>query len=305
MLENNQKRKDLSIIIVPHNSREFLRVTLESVYNSRTSNDFEVIVHDNGSTDGTVEMVEEDFPKVKLIKGENIGFSAGNNEAIKWSAGRYILLLNPDTKISPDTLQIMIDFMDSHPDAGISTCKLVLGNGKIDPACRRSFPTPWVAISRLSGLSLLFPKSRLFNKYNMHYLSEDEQYEIDSCSGAFMLIRRFTIDQIGLLDEDFFMYNEDVDWCYRAKKAGWKVYYYPKTEVVHYKKRSAKFSKKAQWEFHRSMILFHQKHFAKKYPWFINQVAYLGPRIRYVLKYVWSIFKGFGFHSKEKTKRYF
>ncbi len=302
----SQNPLDLSVIIVPHNNRQLLQVTLDAVLASRTKYSFEVIVRDNGSGDGSAEMVESAYTKARLLRGENTGFSHGNNVAIKASRGRYVLLLNPDTKVSPGTFEVMLNLMERRPDIGIATCKLVLGNGQIDPACRRSFPTPWVAISRLSGLSLLFPKSRLFNKYNLQYLPEDEEYEIDSCSGAFLLIRRETIAQIGLLDEEFFMYNEDVDWCYRAKLAGWKVYYYPETATVHYKRQAARWSAKAQWEFHRSMTLLYRKHFAQKYPWFINLIAYIGPRVRYAIKFIWSHLHGLfsAKQSKGPPKRF-
>ena len=297
---------DLSIIIVPYNNKDLLRKTLAAVFASRMERKFEVIVHDNGSSDGTPDMVVAEFPEARLIRSENVGFTRGNNAGIKIARGRNILLLNPDTEVGGDTLAVMLNLLDRRPDIGVATCKLVLGNGRLDPACRRSFPTPWVAISRLSGLSLLFPKSRLFNRYNLGYLPEDQEYEIDSCSGAFLLIRQEVINKIGPLDEDFFMYNEDVDWCYRAKKAGYKIYYYPLTTTVHHKRQSAQFSKKAQWEFHRSMIVFHKKHLAGRYPWFVNLIAYVGPRVRYVLKLVWSYLpKIFSTHKGGEFKRRF
>ena len=289
----NTGSTDLSVIIVPYNNKDLLKTTLDSIFETQSRYSYEVIVHDNGSADGTVDMVETQYPQVKLIRGENIGFSKANNRGIAASSGRYILLLNPDTKIQANTLQVMLEFMDKRLDVGMATCKVVLANGKLDPACRRSFPTPWVAITRLSGLSLMLPNSKLFNKYNLSFLPEDEEYEIDSCSGAFLLTRRNVIDKIGLLDEDFFLYNEDLDWCYRAKDAGYKVYYCPAAQITHYKRQSTQFSKIAQWEFHHSMILFYRKHFSDKYPWIVNQIAYLGPYVRYYLKLGFSHFDNF------------
>jgi GT2 family glycosyltransferase len=275
---------DLSIIIVSYNTRDLLRNCLQSVFASQTKYSYEVIVHDNGSPDNSADMVTAEFPQVKLLRGENIGFSAGNNAGIQQASGRNILLLNPDTEIEKDTIEVAMKFFEEHSEIGVLTCKVVLGNGEIDPACRRSFPTPWIAIARFSGLSKFFPQSKFFNAYNLGYLPEDESYEIDTCSGAFFLTRKEVVDRVGLLDEDFFMYNEDVDWCYRIKSAGWKIYYHPETQITHFKRQSSRFSKKAQWEFHRSMIVFHRKHYAHKYPWVINQIAYQGPKIRYGLK---------------------
>ena len=281
--------KDLSVIIVSYNSKDVLPVCLRSVFGSLTKYPFEVLVHDNGSSDGTLEIIEKEFPPdkfphLKVIRGQNLGFAGGNNVAIKQAAGRYILLLNPDTEVEKNPFEVMLDFMQHRPDVGMATCKVVLGNGEIDKASRRSFPTPWVAFTRLSGLSSLFPKSRIFNRYNMGYLSEDDEYEIDSCVGAFQLTRREVIDKIGLLDESYFMYGEDIEWCYRAKQAGWKVYYYPKVKIFHHKGYSSKFSPRALWEFHRAMIIFYKKHFAAQYPWFVNKIIILSIWTRYLIK---------------------
>lgn len=265
---------DISFIITPWNCKDLLEATLKSIYASETEYQYEAIVYDHGSTDGSLEMLEQDFPQVKLIKGGDVGFAAANNEGLKISSGRYVVLLNADTEISTDTIQTMVSFMDSRPDIGVATGKLVLAvNGKLDLACRRSFPTPWVSFARFSGLAKLFPKSRLFNSYNMEYLSEDDEYEIDSCVGAFQMSRREVLEKIGYLDDSFYMYGEDIDWCYRAKEAGWKVYYYPRTTILHYKGYlSGKSAKKKRhnprpiWEFHRAMVLFYDKHYKNKYP---------------------------------------
>ena len=281
---------DLSIIIVSHNSKDLLRNCLRSVYQSQTRYGFDVLVHDNASVDQTPEMVEAEFPNTKLIRGENVGFSKANNAGIKQSQGRYVLLLNPDTEVSKDTFETMINFMDSHPDVGISTCKLALPDGTLDKACRRSFPTPWVSFTRLAGLSKIFPKSKIFNKYNLGYLPETEEHEIDSCVGAFLLTRRVVIEKVGLLDENFFLYGEDIDFCFRAKNAGWKVYYYSQTTVIHHKRQSSKmdtadFNRRAFREFYKdSMLYFYRKNLAPKYPWILNQLMAFAIRLHYVMR---------------------
>ncbi len=245
-------------------------------------------------------MVEQEFPQVDLIRGGDVGFAAANNVGLKKSTGRYAVLLNADTELSTDTIETMITFMDENPKVGIATGKVVLAvSGKLDKACRRSFPTPWVSAARISGLSKIFPKSKLFNRYNFEYLSEDEAYEIDSCVGAFEMIRRETMDQIGFLDETFYMYGEDIDWCYRAKQAGWQVWYYPKTTILHYKgylsgKASGKkkHNPRPTWEFHRAMIIFYYKHFYNKYPKPLSWLILLTIWARYLLVARFKIFPG-------------
>lgn len=294
---------DISFIITPWNCRDLLQATLKSIFDSQTKFTYEAIVYDHGSTDGTLEMVEKDFPQVKLIRGGDVGFAAANNEGIKLSSGRYVTLLNADTELSPDTIETMVSFMDANPKVGISTGKVVLAvNGKLDKACRRSFPTPWVSFSKFSGLATLFPKSKLFNSYNLEFMNEDESYQIDSCVGAFELIRRETMNQIGLLDDTFYMYGEDIDWCYRAKQAGWEVWYYPKTTILHYKGYlSGKQTKKKRhnprpiWEFHRAMILFYYKHYVNKYPRILTWLIQLAIWGRYLLVSRFKIYPGANF----------
>ena len=282
---------DISFIITPWNCKDLLKATIDSVKASKTKYEYEVIVYDHGSTDGSIEMLEQEYPEVTLFKGGDVGFAAANNEGLKVSKGRYTVLLNADTKMSEDTIETMVSFMDSRPDIGVATGKLVLAvSGKLDPACRRSFPTPWVSFARFSGLAKLFPKSKTFNRYNLEYLSEDDEYEIDSCSGAFQMSRREVLNKIGLLDDTFYMYGEDIDWCYRAKQAGWKVYYYPKTVILHYKGYlSGKSAKKKRhnprpiWEFHRARVLFYDKHYKNKYLRTFRFIIKLGIWLRYLV----------------------
>ena len=268
----------LSIVIVNYNTEELLGGCLESVYAGANGTPFDIWVVDNNSRDDSVRMVKSRFPKVRLIENSaNLGFSRANNEAIAQSKSDYILLLNPDTLIVEDAIERMVKFMDAHPKVGIAGCKVLNTDRTLQLACRRSIPTPKVAFYRLTGLSKLFPKNRAVARYNLTYFSPDETHEVDAVSGAFLMIRRQAIEDIGLLDERFFMYGEELDWCLRAKRAGWGVMYHPEAEIIHYKGESTKTnSRKAALEFYRAMYLFHKKHFAKDYSAPMNLLFYVG-----------------------------
>ena len=256
----------ISIIVVNFNAERLLKECLESFYRETQDTSFDVWVVDNNSHDESVRMIREDFPEVNLIVNDyNLGFSRANNQAIVKSASDYILLLNPDTVVRDRAIDKMVAFMDAHPDVGISGCRVLNKDGSLQPACRRSVPTPKVAFYHFSGLSKLFPNSMIMAKYNLTYLDPDQSHEVDAVSGAFLLIRRAVVDQIGLLDEVFFIYGEDVDWCVRAKNAGWKVMYHPEAEILHYKGGCSTNSRRTTYEFYRAMYLFHRKHFAKNH----------------------------------------
>ncbi|WZL73650.1 glycosyltransferase family 2 protein [Clostridiaceae bacterium 35-E11] len=269
---------DLSIIIVNYNTKELTKQTLNSIFTKTHNFLYEVFVVDNASTDDSIEMIQEEFPQVKLIQNaQNLGFSKANNIAIRQSKGRYILLLNSDTVVIDDCLEKCIQHMDKHVNIGALGCKVILPDGNLDLACKRSFPTPEVSMYRILGLSKLFPKSKKFGQYNLTYVDENEIHEIDCLVGAFMMIRREVIEAVGLLDEDFFMYGEDVDWCYRMKEAGWKIVYYPKAQIVHYKGGSSKKKNpKLIYEFYRAMYLFYNKHYKRKYSSLITLLVYAG-----------------------------
>jgi GT2 family glycosyltransferase len=282
---------DLSIIIVSYESKDRLATLLPSIFNSEevafgqkpmppkvplsgSSVQFnaEVIIVDNGSTDGTglwLEKQQQQTGKFHYIKSSNLGFSAGNNLGIRKSTGKYILLLNPDTELFPDTLNTMLEFMDSNPEVGISGCKLVKADGGLDLACRRRFPNPWNSFQRL------FLKNN--RNYNYSELDENLSMEVDSVVGAFLLIRKSVIDKIGLLDEKFYMYGEDLDWCWRCKAAGFKVWYYSNTQAFHFKGSS---SKKTPYRmlkaFHDSMWIFYNKHYSEQYPFILNWLVFAG-----------------------------
>ncbi len=267
----------VSIVIVNFNVRHFLHNCLKSIYAETGNMAFEVIVVDNNSCDESVSMVKQYFPQVFLIENmENVGFARANNQAFSSCAGEYVLLLNPDTVILDNAIEKTVRFMDENFMAGIAGCRVLNKDGSMELACRRTIPTPSVAFFRMIGLSRLFPKSRLMAKYNLTYLDADQSHEVDSVSGAFLMIRRSVMDEIGGLDEIFFMYGEELDWCLRVKKSGWKVMYYSGAKITHYKGECSRFnSRKATFEFHRSMHLFHKKHFAEHYSFLINSVIYM------------------------------
>jgi len=261
-----EARLDISVVIVSYNVRRFLEQALRSVFSALEGLEGEVWVVDNASSDGSVRMVREQFPQVKLIANrENLGFARANNQAIAKAKGRYILLLNPDTIVRNDTFKVMINFMDEHPEVGAAGCRVLNPDGSLQLACRRGFPTPAVAFYKIVGLSSLFPKSRRFGRYNMTYLDPDEVAEVDAVSGSFMMVRREVVEKVGALDPEFFMYGEDIDWCYRIQQAGWKVYYVPYTEIVHFKGESTRTVPKVknQLEFYRAMYLFVRKHLGR------------------------------------------
>lgn len=284
---------NLSIVIVNYNTKELLCQTIDSILKSNTSASYQTIIVDNNSTDGSAQMVKEHFPGVSLIASStNEGFAKANNKGIRYANGRYILLLNSDTIVLPGTLDTMIDFMDAHPTVGAAGCKVVLPDGKLDKACRRSFPTPLNSLYQALGLSKLFPNHHKFAQYNLTYLDEDQTYPVECLVGAFMMVRREVIDQIGGLDEQFFMYGEDIDWCYRIKEAGWEIYYHPEAKIIHYKGASSKKRKyKMIFEFHRAMVLFYKKHYAKNDSFLLNVIVYIGIWCRYLLALLANVLK--------------
>ncbi len=256
----------LSVVIVNYNVKYFLEQCLHSVEAAIKGIDAEVFVVDNNSVDGSVEMVREKFPDVKLIANtENTGFSVANNQAIKVASGEYILLLNPDTVVELDTFSKSVEFMDAHPDAGGLGIKMVDGSGRFLPESKRGLPTPAVAFYKIFGLSALFPKSRIFGQYHLGYLDNEKTHVVDVLAGAYMMLRRETLEKTGLLDETFFMYGEDIDLSYRITKAGYKNYYFPGARIIHYKGESTKKSSiNYVFVFYNAMVIFAGKHFSQK-----------------------------------------
>lgn len=257
----------ISIIIVSYNVKDFLEQALLSVHKSLSNVKGEVIVVDNASTDGTVSFLRDRFPDVTLIENaRNVGFATASNQGLREAGGQYLALLNPDTIVREDTFTSMIEFYRNNPETGMLGCKILNPNGSLQLACRRSFPTPWVAFTKLSGLSHLFPKSKWFGRYNLTYLDENQVCEVEAISGSFMMIRREVLENVGLLDESFFLYGEDLDWCYRIHEKGWKVQYFPRTQIIHFKGESSKHAQFDQLKvFYQAMTLFVEKHFKAKY----------------------------------------
>ncbi|MEX1002672.1 MAG: glycosyltransferase [Crocinitomicaceae bacterium] len=282
----------ISIIIVNYNVEFFLEQCLNSVFSALKGIEAEVFVVDNNSIDGSLDMLHAKFPQVKLIANkENVGFSRANNQALRLAEGKYHLLLNPDTIVEEDTFEKVIQFMDEHPEAGGLGVKMIDGKGNFLPESKRGLPTPKDAFYKIFGLSRLFKRSRRFGRYHLTYLDKNEVHEIEILSGAFMLLRKEALDKVGLLDEDFFMYGEDIDLSYRIVLGGYKNYYYPKTRIIHYKGESTKKSSvNYVFVFYNAMIIFAKKHFSEKnariYSFLINLAIYFRAGVAIASRFV-------------------
>jgi len=267
----------------------FLEQALYSTIKACKDIDADIWVVDNNSVDNSVEMVERLFPQVKIIANKvNTGFSKANNQAIRASTGEFVLLLNPDTVLQEDTLLKSLEFMKSHADCGGLGVRMIDGKGKFLPESKRGLPTPSVALFKMTGLSTLFPKSKVFGKYHLKYLNEFETHEVDVLSGAFMFLRREALNKVGLLDEHFFMYGEDIDLSYRIQKGGYKNYYFPDTTIIHYKGESTK-KKSANYVklFYNAMVLFAKKHYSQKMAgWFAFFIS-IAVRLRAFISLLW------------------
>jgi len=262
--------KKLSIIILSYNVRKLLVDCLNSLPKYP---DWEIIVPDNGSSDDSVAVVKKDFPRVMLVENhKNIGFAAGNNVGIHAAQGEYVLLLNPDTIVYPNSIETVLKYVQDHPEVGAATCRVELPDGSLDYSCHRGFPTPW-------GAGLHFLGLRQYSTYTAQNISNGI-HQIDALTGAFALVRRTAGEQVGWLDEDYFWNGEDIDFCYKLKEAGWKVMYVPTVKITHFKGSSAKATSESRqkWALNSTevMALFYRKHLAQKYPFFINWIVYLG-----------------------------
>jgi len=257
----------LTVIIVNWNAGELIQRCLNTVFAAKFGGDLEVIVVDNCSADQSPKLIAEKYPQVRLIlNSENTGFARANNQALREARGDLLLLLNPDTELQPDTLQVMADFIISRPECGIAGCLVLNPDGSLQPACRRNIPTLGDAFFKLTGLSRLFPHSPRFSRYNLSYLPADRVTEVDAVSGAFMFTRRDVVEKIGLLDERFFMYGEDLDWCRRSKEAGFVNYFVPETAIVHYHGQSSRQRPvRSAYHFYQAMHLFYSKYSAPRW----------------------------------------
>lgn len=277
-----------------YRAREWLRGCLNSIFKQTHKSSFEIIVVDNGSRDGVEEMLSRDFPTVRFIANPaNLGYTKPMNQALQAGHGRFLMQLNPDTEVLPGALDNLIDFMEKNPEAGICGPKVLNRDGTLQLQCRRGEPRPLAVLSYFTGLSRLYPRSHLFGGYLLNYLSEDEVHEVPGVSGSCMLIRREVIDQIGYLDELFFAYQEDTDYCLRARKAGWKVYYVPKAVVIHYGgqggSRVEPFRAIIAW--HKSYWQLYRKHFAGEYFFLFNWLFYGLMLLKLVVTLISNLFR--------------
>ncbi len=252
----------LSIAIINWNTSRLLEGCLDSIFRNAPRFEFEIIVVDNNSGDFEEDVFRSRFPTVRLIRNSsNIGYAAANNQAINECKGEYVLLLNPDTEALPGAIESLVSFMDNHADAAAAGCRLIKPNGAVDRSIR-SFPDPWAIASDFLFLSRLFPKSRVFGRYRMTWFEYDKDIEVDQPMGSCLIIRRDAIKQVGLMDEQFPIFFNDVDWCYRARQAGWKIYFTCSAEFIHYGGASTKQIRKQMiHESHQSLIRFYQKHY--------------------------------------------
>lgn len=266
---------DVSIIVLNYNTREHLRACLRSVLEEGSTTlsrpdaplSAELIVVDNSSVDESAELVEREFAAATLMRSpRNGGFAYGNNIALRRARGRLFLLLNPDAEVPPGGIAGLLSGLSRHPAAGVVGPKLLRGDGTMHLACRRSFPSPAVAFYRLVGLSQRYAQSPRFGRYNLTFLDPDLETEVDAVTGACMLLRREAVEQAGLLDERFFMYGEDLDWCWRIKECGWTVWYVPAVQVAHHHGAASRRRPfRATYHFFRAMDLFYRKHYARRY----------------------------------------
>lgn len=273
----SEKKIDLEIIVLTFNSEFWLKKTLTSLKaNFIDQSKYQVVVTvvDNQSTDQTVQMLRADFKWVRLITlDENLGFAAGNNQGLKQSRGRYVMLLNSDVEFTNDSnLDLLLDFMEENPTAGAISPKVIFTDGGLDPACHRGEPTPWASFCYFTGFASLFPHSRIFASYHQTYKVIDTVHTIDACTGAAMIVRQTAIDKIGLLDERFFIYAEDLDWCRRLREAGYTIVFYPQVKVIHHKYKSGikgsskQIARQTERHFYDTMLQYYDKYYRDSYP---------------------------------------
>lgn len=281
---------DLSVVIVNYRTFELTKNTINSIFEYEYPFTYEILVVDNASGDDSLARLQDYFrDRVTFIASkENKGFAAGNNQALNIAKGDYVLLLNSDTIVWENTLKSIYDYMENHADVGAAGCRVLLENGELDKACKRSFPNVKNSFFRLFHI----PTKSKDDNYNLTDLPDDEIYEIDCLTGAFMFMRAKALDEVGFLDETFFMYGEDIDLCYRIKEAGWKIVYYGKSKITHLKGASSKKQKnKLIYEFYRAMYIYYKKHHAGESSFLVNIVVYIGIAFLCVLKLFLNLFK--------------
>ena len=281
---------DLSVVIVNYQTFELTKNTINSIFEYDYPFELEVVVVDNASSDDSLSRLQDYFgDRVRFIaSAENNGFAAGNNQALRVVEARYVLLLNSDTIVWENTLESIYDYMEDHKDVGACGCRVLLENGELDKACKRSFPNVKNSFFRLFHI----PTNSADDNYNLDNLPDDEIYEIDCLTGAFMFMRKEALDTAGLLDETFFMYGEDIDLCFRIKNSGWKIIYYGESKITHLKGASSKKQKsKLIYEFYRAMYIYYKKHHAEESSFIVNIVVYIGIAVLCILKLFLNLFK--------------
>jgi GT2 family glycosyltransferase len=269
---------DLEVVIVSHGAEELLRRCLRSLELHPASGETRVTVVDSGSLDSTPDMVEREFPRVRLIRRENIGFSAANNVVLREHRAGAVLLLNPDTEVYDGTLDATLTRLRSDDRIGMVGCKLVTESGELDHACKRSFPTPLSALAHFTGVGRGEEAGGALSQYRATHLGDDEAGEVDAINGAFMLCRGEAIREVGLLDEGYWLYMEDLDWCRRFWQAGWRVFYEPAGVALHVKGGSSgrRRAPKQEIAFHRGMGRFYRRFDAPEHNPLLNAVVYAG-----------------------------
>lgn len=286
MVMKNAPEPELSVIIVSYNVAGFLNHCLDSVVRACSGFDAEVLVVDNSSTDNTADMVRNKYPGVTLIENpRNLGYTRANNQGLAAARGRYVLFLNPDTILPHDALSLSMAFLRDHPDAGLLSLKLVNSDGTFQAACRRGFPTPMTAFYRMIGLSRLFPGSRRFGRYNLTYLDPNATAEVDAVCGAYMMARGDLLRKLGGFDETFFMYGEDIDLCWRVRREGYRVFYHPAAEVIHFKGESSRKNRiESAIHFYNSMFIFSRKYFSERMSFLPRSLLFIGIFLNALLK---------------------
>jgi GT2 family glycosyltransferase len=295
----------LSICIVNYQARDYLNDCLRSIIANPPLGEYEIIVVDNGSTDGSREMLQTDFPDVAVIENPtNLGFTSPMNQALRHATGSFLLLLNPDTLIHPQAFNRLIAFMQEHPQVGICGPKVLNTDGSLQAPCRRGESRPWAVISYFLGLHRLFPNSRLFGGYLLNYMGEDVTHEVAGVAGSCMLIRRQVVDQIGYLDERFFAYQEDADYCFQARRAGWQVYYLPTAQVTHFGGEGGSRVQpyRSIYAWHRSYWLYYRKNLSSDYFFLFNWTFYLAMLVKLLLALLANLFRPVKTAGRQRPK---
>jgi GT2 family glycosyltransferase len=295
---------DISVCIVTYQARDYLKDCLKSLEENTHDHKYEMIVVDNGSHDGTRELIRSSFPEARLIENSvNAGFTQPMNQALKLSNGRYVLQLNPDTVILPGALDKLVAFMSSQSEVGICGPKVLNRDGSLQKSCRRGESRPLAVLSYFLGLSNIFPDKKVFGEYQMSYMDENDTHPVAGVAGSCMMIRREVIDRIGFLDERFYAYQEDADYCFRARQAGWKVYYYPEAQIIHYggKGGSRVHPYRSIIEWHRSYWLYYKKNLSQDYFVLFNWLYYLLMIIKLAITLIVNIFRSDKYAGPRRT----